>query len=220
MSVSSKLLASAISAVIIATAAAADPASAQERMRDAGAPVQGQAMQVQAEQVVSKPVGSGRAEQAQAQDQVIPPPEKTELAQGAQVRDTNGAEVGTITSVDGQFVILKTDRHEVRLPVASFAAAPGHFLIALTRDQLNAEVDKTKAQASANLAAGAIVTGSQGATVGTIEAIDAEFVTLKLTSGKMVRLPRNAIAGNATGGAIGMTAAELQAAAAAAGAGS
>ena len=138
---------------------------------------------------------------------------------GAQVKDTNGGEVGTITKVDGQFVIVKTDRHEVRLPVASFTAHEGHFLMAMTRDQLNAEVDKTLAAANAKLVGGATVSGSQGGNVGTIEAIDAQYVTVKLTSGKSVRLPRAAIAPGPNGGVIGMTVAELEAAAAAATAG-
>src|SRR3712207_3834356 len=98
------------------------------------------------------------------------------IAAGAQVKDTQGGDVGTVTKVDGQFVILKTDKHEVRLPVSSFTAHQGHFIMAMTRDQLNAEVDKTKAAASAKLVAGAAVTGSQGGNVGTIEAIDDQFV--------------------------------------------
>jgi preprotein translocase subunit YajC len=138
---------------------------------------------------------------------------------GAQVKDTNGGEVGTITKVDGQFVIVKTDRHEVRLPVASFTAHEGNFLMAMTRDQLNAEVDKTLAAANAKLVAGATVSGSQGGNVGTIEAIDAQYVTVKLASGTSVRLPRAAIAPGPNGGVIGMTVAELEAAAAAATAG-
>ena len=135
---------------------------------------------------------------------------------GAQVRDTNGGEVGTITKVEGQFVVLKTDRHEVRQPITAFTPHQGHFLYAMTRDQLNAEVDKTLAAANAKLVAGATVTGSQGGNVGTIEAIDAQFVTVKLTSGKVVRLPRAAIAPGPNGGVIGMTVAQLEAAAAAA----
>ena len=135
---------------------------------------------------------------------------------GAQVRDTKGGEVGTITKVDGQFVIVKTDRHEVRLPVSSFTAHEGAFLMAMTRDQLNAEVEKTLASASANLAAGASVTGSQGGLVGTIDSLDAEFVTVKLTSGKLVRLPRKSVAPGPNGAVIGMSVAELEAAAAAA----
>ena len=135
---------------------------------------------------------------------------------GAQVRDTNGGEVGTISKVDGQFVVLKTDRHEVRQPVTAFTAHQGHFLYALTRDQLNAEVDKTLAAANAKMVAGAAITGSQGGNVGTIEAIDAEFVTVKLASGKLVRLQRSALTATPNGPVIGMTVAQLEAAAGAA----
>ncbi len=52
----------------------------------------------------------------------------------------------------------------------------------MTRDQLNAEVEKTLAAATAKIVAGASVTGSQGGNVGTIEAIDDQFVTVKLVS--------------------------------------
>jgi preprotein translocase subunit YajC len=135
---------------------------------------------------------------------------------GAKVSDTQGGEVGTITSVDGEFVIVKTDRHEVRLPKASFTAHNGGFIMAMTRAQLNAEVDKAQAQALANLAAGAAVAGSDGGSVGTIDAIDAEFVTVKLSSGKLVRLPRSAVSANASGAVVGMSVAELEAAAGAA----
>ena len=60
-------------------------------------------------------------------------------------------------------------------------------------------IEKDKAAAEASLAVGAPVKDSAGASVGTIEAIDAEFVTIKLASGKSVRLPRNGIAGSANG---------------------
>jgi len=140
-------------------------------------------------------------------------PAQANMAAGAKVSDANGGEVGAITKVDGQFVILKTDKHEVRLPVTSFTAHNGGFLFGLTRDQLNAEVEKTLAAANAKIVAGASVTGSQGGNVGTIEAIDDQFVTVKLVSGKKVRLPRAAVAPGPNGGVIGMTVAELEAAA-------
>ena len=138
------------------------------------------------------------------------------FAAGANIVDPKGGEVGTITAVDGEFVNVRTDRHEVRLPKASFTAHNGGFIMAMTREQLNAEVDKTQAQAAANLVAGATVTGSQGGTIGTIDAIDAEFVTVKLGSGGLVRLPRAAVGAGANGAVVGMTVAELEAAAGAA----
>ncbi len=140
------------------------------------------------------------------------------VAAGAQVKDTQGGDVGTVTQVDGQFVILKTDKHEVRLPVSSFTAHQGHFIMAMTRDQLNAEVEKTKATASAKLAPGAAVTSTAGGNVGTIEAVEGEFVTLKLPNGKLVRLPRAAIAASANGGVVDASVVtQLEAAAAQAG---
>ncbi len=139
---------------------------------------------------------------------------------GAKVSDTQSGEVGTITSVDGDFVILKTDKHEVRLPKTSFTAHQGGFIMAMTRAQVNAAVEQTQAQAASTLVAGALVHGNEGGTVGTIDAIDDQFATIKLTSGKLVRLPRGAIAAGTNGALIGMTVAELEAAANAAGAAS
>jgi hypothetical protein len=83
----------------------------------------------------------------------------------------------------------------------------------MTRDQLNAEVDKAKAASDAQIVAGATVRGAAGAVVGTIEAVDAQFVTLKLASGASVRLPRNAVAGGPTGVVTSLTAEQIEAAA-------
>ena len=135
---------------------------------------------------------------------------------GATVKDTKGGEVGTITRVEGGNLVLKTDRHDVTLPVASFTATDEGALFGLTRDQLNAEVDKAKAAADAQIVAGAQVKGAAGAVVGTIEAVDAQFVTLKLASGTSIRVPRNAIAGGPDGPVTGMTAEQVEAAAKAA----
>lgn len=144
------------------------------------------------------------------------PAAQASMTAGAQVTDASGGAVGSISKVDGQFVVLKTDKHEVRLPVTSFTAHQGGFLFGMTRDQLNAEVEKTLAAASAKIVAGASVSGSQGGNVGTIEAIDDQFVTVTLVSGKKVRLPRSAVAPGPNGAVIGMTVAELEAAAGAA----
>lgn len=152
------------------------------------------------------------AQQGQAQARSQP-----QLAAGARVTDPKGGEVGTITRIDGQFVILKTDRHEARLPISSFTPHQGGFLVAMSRDELNAAIDRTLAEANQKIVVGAIVTGSQGSPAGTISAIDEQFVTLKLGSGTLVRLPRGSIAPGPSGAVIGMTVAELEAAAAAAG---
>lgn len=129
---------------------------------------------------------------------------------GAQVLDTSGNAVGTITAVTGDVVTIKTDKVDANLGKASFAQQDGKLYIGMTQADLNAAVEKSNAAAEASLAVGAEVKDSSGASAGTIEAIDAEFVTIKLPSGKSVRIPRNGIAGSANGAVIGLTAADLE----------
>ena len=133
--------------------------------------------------------------------------------QGAAIKDTAGGDVGTIARVDGDHFIVKTDKHEVRLPASSFTKTDSGYLFGLTRAQLNAQVDQALAAANAKLVPGAAVTGAGGAAVGTIQEIDAQFVTLKLPSGASVKLPRNAVAAGADGVVTSMTLAALEAAA-------
>ncbi|HET9640182.1 MAG TPA: hypothetical protein VFP12_13345 [Allosphingosinicella sp.] len=140
-------------------------------------------------------------------------PATAAVTAGAIVKDTAGGEVGTILKVEGNQLVLKTDRHEVRLPVASFTATESGALFGMTRAQLNAEVDKAEAAAAAQIVAGATVKGPTGAEVGKIEAVDAQFVTLKLASGATVRAPRTAFAGGPAGPVTSLTADQLEAAA-------
>ena len=126
-----------------------------------------------------------------------------------QVVDPSGGVVGTIIAVKGDSVILKTDQHEVQLPKTSFTVDQGKALFGMTAAQLNAETAKAKAAATAAVAVGAQVYGSDGALAGQIEAADAELVTIKLTSGATVRLPRSSVGGSDKGAVLGMTAAQL-----------
>lgn len=129
---------------------------------------------------------------------------------GTQVVDTAGNPVGTIYSVKGDQLVVETDKLKVALPANSFTPSEGKLLFALTRDQLNQQTEAALAEANAKLAAGASVYGQSGTLAGTIDAIDAEFVTVKLTSGKLVRLPRNGIAASDKGAVLGVSAAELE----------
>lgn len=139
-------------------------------------------------------------------------PALASVSPGAQVKGPSGEVVGTVASVDGTFYVVKTDKHEVRLPSSSFTPHEGALLFGMTRDQLNAEVEKALEAANAKLVPGVKVAGSGGVIVGTIEAIDDQFATIKLTSGKLAKIPRAGIAAGADGAVIGMTAAQLQAA--------
>ena len=133
---------------------------------------------------------------------------------GMQVLDAKGGVVGTVSGVMGDHVVVKTDRHEVRLPKASFTVDQNKLLFGMTQAELNAATDKSLAEAAAALVVGATVKGSAGATVGTIDAIDTEFATIKLASGKLVRIPRTGLGASAEGAVIGLTADQLEAQAA------
>ena len=132
-----------------------------------------------------------------------------EVTPGMQVVDPSGGPVGRVTAVKGTNLVLKTDRHELQLPLASFTASEGKLLFGMTAAQLNAEADAQLAAASAAVAVGAQVYGSEGSLAGQIEAIDTEFVTIKLTSGETVRLPRSGVGGSAKGAVLGITSAQL-----------
>ena len=133
------------------------------------------------------------------------------FAVGTVVTDANGGPVGTVTAVNGDIVTVKTDRLEANLSKSSFTPNEGKLLVGLTQAELNAAIEKDKAAAEASLAVGAEVKGTGGATLGTIDAIDAEFVTIKLASGSKVRIPRTGTAGAATGAVVGLTAEQLEA---------
>ena len=130
---------------------------------------------------------------------------------GMAVKDASGGSVGSVVKVEDGVITVKTDKHEVPLPTQSFTVDGHSLLLGMTQAQLNAEWEKTLASAEASLAVGAPVLGAQGTSIGTIEAIDAETVTIALASGKKVRLPRTGIVGNSGGARIGFTAEQLEA---------
>lgn len=130
---------------------------------------------------------------------------------GMQVVDVSGKPVGTVQSVRGTELILKTDRHTVRLPVGSFTPDKGKLVFGMSRDQLNRETDALLAAARTNLLPGSEVRGRNGALAGHIESLNNDFVTLKLTSGESIRLPRNSIAARSKSAVLGITVPELQA---------
>ena len=142
------------------------------------------------------------------------------IAVGMQVVDATGAAVGSVKAIQGENILVKTDKHEALLPKNSFTASEGKLLFGMTQAQLNAEIEKGLAAADASVAAGATVKGVGGETVGAVDAATAEAVTITLTSGKKVQLSRTAVRGNADGSvSIGVSAEQLEAQVEAAGAG-
>jgi preprotein translocase subunit YajC len=141
------------------------------------------------------------------------------------VLDTAGGTVGTIESVDGDFVVLATSKSKVRLPKTSFAMGPNGPVIAMTATQIDAAVAQAApppqaAASKAEVTQGAAVADMQGGSVGTVATVDAQFATVQLASGGKVRLPITAFGAGTNGGLrIAMTAQQLSAAAGASGAG-
>jgi preprotein translocase subunit YajC len=136
---------------------------------------------------------------------------KASIMPGMAVVDTHGGAVGTVVSVKGDTLIVKTDKYETALGTASVTPYKGKLLIAMTQAELDAAVEQSKAQAAAQFAPGATVKGTGGAVLGTIDSIDTEIATVKLTTGEKVRIPRSGMAASAHGVVVGMTADQLKA---------
>lgn len=132
---------------------------------------------------------------------------------GMQIVDTTGAPVGTVTAIQGDNLLVKTDKHEALLPKASFTLHDGKLLFGLTQAQLNAEIEKSQAAASAAIAAGATAKGLQGTEIGKIDSVTDAGVVIALTSGKKIQVPRNGVRGNPDGSVtVGITEEQLKAA--------
>lgn len=142
---------------------------------------------------------------------------------GAVVKDTAGGEVGRIESVEGGNAVLDTGTNKVSVPLSSFATGPSGPIMAMTKAQVDQAASSAQQQAQASASAEAAQAVTQGATVrdtaggevGTIKSVDAQFALVD-TSKNQVRLPLSAFAAGPNGPVIGMTKAELDAAAEAA----
>jgi preprotein translocase subunit YajC len=134
------------------------------------------------------------------------------ISVGMQVTDASGGAVGTVTAINGDNLIVKTDKHEVSLPRTSFTPNEGKLLFGMTQAQLNAEVEKGMAAANAAIAAGATVKGVGGSQLGTIDSVADGKVTITLQDGKKIAVAQEGLRGNPDGTVtIGYSAAQLEA---------
>lgn len=173
-----------------------------------------------------------------APDSTAPAPTAApNVTAGAQVADASGGAVGTIESVSGGNAVLSTGMAKATLPVTAFAAAPnGGLVIGMTKVDVEAAVAKAggaqSASASASapsgktapaasqtamttpasIAVGATVSDTKGGTVGKVEAVSGNLVTVATAKTK-AQLPKTAFAQGENGLVIAMTASELEAAA-------
>ena len=141
------------------------------------------------------------------------------LTVGAVVRDTAGAEVGTIASVTPQAVVVSTGTNKVAIPPASFGTGANGPVLAATKAQLDAAAEQAAAAAKADLIAslvpGAEVRGTGGTVLGKVKATEGDIVIVETAKGE-VKVPAIGFTKGATGVVLGMSAADFDAAVAAA----
>lgn len=133
----------------------------------------------------------------------------SQVTQGMQVYDGQNQLVGAVSKVENGLATVVTDKHAVPVNPASFALNAGKLYISMTRDELNAFFETNAAAAEQSLAVGKPVKGLEGTTLGTIKEISDAKVVITLTGGQAIELPRNGIAGGATGATVGISAADL-----------
>ena len=136
----------------------------------------------------------------------------TQVKTGAKVFDTSGGEVGTIDAVNGDVAVVATGTNKVSIPIASFGVGATGPVLAVTKVQLDAVASEAAAKsteaAKAALKPGADVHGSAGTVIGTVKALDGEFVLVTTPKGD-VRLPTSVFGMGASGLAIGIPSAEF-----------
>lgn len=131
---------------------------------------------------------------------------------GMKITDASGGAVGTVSGIKGDNILVKTDKHEVLLPKSSFTVGQGKLLFGMTQAQLDAEIEKTAAAASAAIATGATVKSVDRAAVGTIESVADGKVTIALSGGQKIQVEQSGVRGNADGTVtVGLTSTQLQA---------
>jgi hypothetical protein len=134
-----------------------------------------------------------------------------QVAAGTAITGPAGQPVGTVVSVVGTDAVVRTDKYDVRVPIASMRVDAKGAVIGMTRDQLNAGIEDALAKVNQLLVVGAPVYDPAGGNVGNVDLIEDQFVTLKLPSGKSVRLARSGFSMGRHGLLIGLTAAQIEA---------
>lgn len=159
---------------------------------------------------------AGTAGPAFAQAAPAPAPAKVNVTTGASVSDAKGGAVGTIASVTGDIAVIDTGVVKASVPTSAFAQSDKGLLIGMTKVELEAAAQSAAASAQqqflASLKPGTAVTDQNGGAVGTIEAVEGDLVTVATPNAK-AKLPKSAIAQGPNGPVIGMTQAQLEAAA-------
>lgn len=138
------------------------------------------------------------------------------VAVGAKIYGSDGAEVGTIESVDGNAVVVNTGNLTAALPADSFGKSDKGPTLGWTKAELEAAVTEANQKAAealeASLVAGAEVYSSDAALLGKVQSVDGDNVVVDLSSGPAA-LPKAQMAMQGDKLTFLATAADVQAAA-------
>ncbi len=140
---------------------------------------------------------------------------------GAKVFDTAGAEVGSVEKVDGANAVVYTGTKRATLPTSAFAKSDKGLVISMTQAQLNAAVAAAEAQTGsaldAKLVANTPIKSKDGTSVGTVQKVEGENVTIALADGGPVTVTKQYLPVGADGNlALTMNSAEFKSAVSAA----
>jgi preprotein translocase subunit YajC len=153
-----------------------------------------------------------------AQTATTAAPATADVKAGATVLDTKGGTVGTIASVSNNVAVVDTGTVKAGVPTSAFAQGDKGLVMAMTKVELEAAAQGSQAQTTAAITPGAAVADTSGGAVGKIDSVDGGFAVVATPNAK-VRLPKAAFAKGPNGLVIGMTLAQLEAAAKGAGPG-
>lgn len=134
------------------------------------------------------------------------------LAVGTPVYDPQGGIVGKVDSVAADAVVVDTGNAKAALPKSAFSTGAAGATVTVTKAQIDAQVAAGSEKLQAALVPGAEVRSKEGAPVGTIKEVVGDQVVIDRASGA-VSLTRTAFAEGPQGLSIGLTSAELDAAA-------
>lgn len=158
---------------------------------------------------------SASAASAQTAAPAAPATAAAQLTTGAKIFDTSGAEVGTVDSVTPQAVVVNTGTNKVAIPPASFGPGANGPVLAATRAQLDEAATQAAAAAKsalmASLTPGANINGVNGASIGTVKAVEGDNVLVASPKGE-VRVPVAGFSAGPNGLVLGMSAADFEAA--------
>lgn len=115
---------------------------------------------------------------------------------GIPVTDTGGGAVGPVKGLQGDNILVQTDKHEALLPKTSFSVGNGKLLFALTQAKPDAEIEKELAAAQASVTPGAVAKGLNGTELGKIDSVTESGVVIALASGQKVQAAKRGVRGN------------------------